>query len=169
MIKISLHDYGYRGRKAYRIKEPPSCPFIAFPLHDDFASYPPLQYKLLPHPSRTSFPHLKIPQLQLFKHPIQIIRSIYLNQTLPTRLPVPAKDVLAWGRVVFIDVSVIQPYGFGGAATVLAMKVLAASAMRESSAGEDQDMDMSTTGGVLGVSGGGDACESRGRDDEAEG
>ena len=38
--------------------------------------------------------------------------------------------------------------------------------MRVSSVGEDQDMDMSTTGGVLGVSGGGDVCESRGIDDE---
>ena len=106
--------YGYKGRKAYRITRPPSQPFTAFPLHNKLASYPPLQYKHLPHPCLTSSPHLKIPRLQLLKHLIRIIPSTYLHQPLPIRLPVPAKDVLARGRVVLIDVSVIQPHGLGG-------------------------------------------------------
>ena len=62
--------------------------------------------------SLTSCPHLKVPRLQLFKHLIRIVRSTYLNHTLPIRL-LSAKDVLARGRVMLIDVFVVQPHGFG--------------------------------------------------------
>ena len=65
-------------------------------------------------PSLTSSLHLEIPRLQSLKHSIRIIRSTYLNQSLPIRLPVPAKDILARGRVVLIDVFVIQPRSLRG-------------------------------------------------------